>query len=83
MDVHGHLTKKKMNKPEYKIHGLYRRKLKKKLSKLKYFVKIFWFHQDLERVYGGGLSDKECDMLLHETQKEIETIENKLNEKID
>ena len=64
----------------YKISGVERRKLKKELSELKYFVKMFWHFEDIDRVYGGGLTDKECDDLIEEKNKEIEKLESLLNE---
>jgi hypothetical protein len=64
----------------YKISGSERRKLKKELSELKYFVKMFWHYEDIDRVYGGGLTDKECDDLIFKKNKEIEDLELLLSE---
>ena len=64
----------------YKISGSERRKLKKELSELKYFVKMFWHYEDIDRVYGGGLSDDKCNSLLEETGEKIKKIELILEE---
>ncbi len=64
----------------YKISGVERRKLKKELSELKSFVKTFWYYEDIDRVYGGGLSDDECNSLLEETGEKIKQLELILEE---
>ena len=48
----------------FKIHGKERKIKKKILSKLKYFVKMFWYYENIDRVYGGGLSNEECTKIL-------------------
>lgn len=46
-----------MNEPQFKIHGIERRRLKKEASELKSFIKNFWhYHQmdkDMSSFYGG------------------------------
>lgn len=66
----------------FKIHGKERKIKKKILSKLKYFVKMFWYYEDLNRVYGGGLSNEECTKILKEKELEINELERILSEKI-
>lgn len=66
----------------FKIHGKERKIKKKILSKLKYFVKMFWYYEDINRVYGGGLSDEECVKILKEKELEINELERILSEKI-
>ena len=41
----------------FAISGQHRKEKKKELAKLKSFVKNFWFHEDVDRVYGGGLEE--------------------------
>lgn len=66
----------------FKIHGKERKIKKKILSELKYFVKMFWYYEDVDRVYGGGLSDEECTRILKEKELEINELERILSEKI-
>ena len=68
-----------MNEPQFVISGIKRKQEKKKLHELKRFVKMFWFYEDIDRVYGGGLPDEKCHALLAEKQKEIEAMEERLN----
>lgn len=46
-----------MNEPQYKISGTERHELKRKLSRLKSYVRNFWhYHQldkDMTSIYGG------------------------------
>jgi len=72
-----------MNQPPiYKISGKERIKLKQELSKLKYSVKMFWFCEDVDRVYGGGMSDNSVNNLLDNMNKEILELEHKLSIKL-
>ena len=64
------------------ISGTERRQEKKKLAELKQFVKMFWYFEDIDRVYGGGLEDVECQKLLDQKNLEIKDLEIKLSEKI-
>ena len=64
------------------ISGTERRQEKKKLAELKQFVKMFWYFEDIDRVYGGGLEDVECQKLLDQKNTEIKDLEIKLSEKI-
>lgn len=67
--------------PKFVISGKLRRLEKKHLAELKNFVKMFWFYNDIDKVYGGGLSDFESIKLLAEKKKEIENLELKLAQK--
>lgn len=71
-----------MSSPIYKINGKERRELKKKLSEMKYSHKMFWFFEDCDRVYGGGMSDEDCEKYLLNKQKEINKLETLLAEKL-
>ena len=66
----------------FKISGNERRQKKKELSHLKFFVKMFWYFEDLDRVYGGGMEDEKCIKLLAEKQIEIDALEKMLLEKL-
>jgi len=61
-------------------HGQERRQLKKKLCDLQRFVKMFWFYEDTERIYGGGNSDKKCDEMLNTAKARIKELEEILSE---
>ena len=63
----------------YLISGDLRRQKKKELSHLKSYVKNFWHHEDIERVYGGGLDDQTCQKLISEAEKEIKELELELS----
>jgi hypothetical protein len=39
----------------YLISGKLRKQKKKELAALKFYVKTFWYFEDIDRVYGGGL----------------------------
>ena len=67
-----------MNEPIFKIYGTERRKQKKSLAELKRFVKMFWYWEDIDRVYGGGLPDEKCNELLTQKRLEIDNLEAKL-----
>ena len=73
------MMKQKMNNQIYKISGQERRLEKKRLSQLKYFVKMFWFNENIDRVYGGGMEEENCLKLLQEKQKEIDELEKELS----
>jgi hypothetical protein len=70
--------------PQFKIHGLERRKLKHELSASKSFLKNFWYMHQMEKdmvgFYGGDLMSDECAQSLYEqTEKKIKELELKLN----
>jgi hypothetical protein len=68
-----------MNDPEFLIHGIERRKLKKKLSEMKYFLKMFNYYNDIDIVYGGGIDEEEKEKRLLEVQNEVNKIRIKLS----
>ena len=67
---------------DFVISGLKRRELKKKLSLLKYSYSMFWHYEDIDRVYGGGSDDFECEQILEKIKLEIVELEEKLSEKL-
>jgi len=71
-----------MNEPIYLISGKERRIVKKELSNLKQFVKMFWFYEDIDRVYGGGMKDENCQKILDQKNIEIKVLEDKLQVKL-
>ena len=71
-----------MNEPQFVISGKERRALKKELNQLKRYLKMFWYYDDIDRVYGGGLSDEEIEIILAKTKKEILRLETELNSKV-
>ena len=68
-----------MNNPEFLIHGIERRKLKKKLAEMKQFLRMFNYYNDIDMVYGGGIDDNEKEKRLLEVQKEVNKIEFNLS----
>jgi hypothetical protein len=69
-----------MSNSIYKISGQERRNKKKELAKIKYSVKMFWYWEDVDRVYGGGLEKDEAEEALNSYKKQIEKIELELKE---
>ncbi len=67
---------------EFVISGKVRREQKKQLAKLKLFVKMFWFYEHIDRVYGGGMDDDACHNLLARKQNEIEMLELQLTQTV-
>jgi len=67
------------NEPIYIINGKERRQVKKRLGELKRYIKMYWFYNDIEQVYGGGLSEKESLFILAEKQTEINELEGNLS----
>jgi hypothetical protein len=72
-----------MNESPYKISGANRRLLKKELAELKSIENNFWYWEDIDRVYGGGLSDDECEEYLIKNRNRIEELEKLLEEPSD
>jgi hypothetical protein len=68
-----------MNDPEFLIHGIERRKLKKKLAEMKQFLRMFNYYNDIDTVYGGGIDEDEKEKRLLEVQKEVNKIEFNLS----
>lgn len=69
-----------MNNPIYKISGQERRNKKKELAQIKYFVKMFWYWEDIDRVYGGGLEKDKAEEMLNSYKNQIEKMEIELKE---
>jgi hypothetical protein len=65
---------------QYKISGKLRRDKKKELSLLKHALKNFWFHEDIDRVMGGGHEDSNCQKIINELEEKITQIEQLLRE---
>ena len=70
-----------MTNSEFVISGLKRRELKKKLSLLKYSYNMFWHFEDIDRVYGGGSDNFECEQILEKIKFEIVELERIVSEK--
>ena len=68
-----------MNDPEFLIHGIERRKLKKKLAEMKQFLRMFNYYNDIDIVYGGGIDEEEKEKRLLEVQNEVNKIQIKLS----
>lgn len=58
------------------ISGKERRSLKKRLHELKRFVRNFVQYNDIDNIYGGGLSKVESNDLIKIKESEISRIEN-------
>lgn len=68
-----------MSESPFRISGQERRLKKKELSELKSFVKNFWHWEDLDRVYGGGMSDSDCEKLINSYKEKISILELELS----
>ena len=66
------------NAPIYKINGEARRLKKKEVASLKAYVKMFYFYNDIDKVYGGGIDEAEGEIRIAKARKEIELMENEL-----
>jgi hypothetical protein len=64
----------------FKISGLQRRQLKKELAELRLSLKLLYYHNDIDTVYGGGQTQEELEQTKLRWEKEIEEIKLKLNE---
>lgn len=69
-----------MNESPYKISGLERRAKKKELAELKRYVKNFWFYEDIDRAYGGGLTPEQGNDAINKAKLLIENLEKELSE---
>ena len=68
------------NKPQYKIHGIERRNLKKELSRLKSYVRTFWFYHQMDKDMAGPyVSDDAARVKYNEAVKDIKDLESKLS----
>lgn len=80
-----------MSDPQYKVFGMERRNLKKKLSQIKSYVKNFWYYHQLEKdmhsFYGGPksgatgsypMSDNIAQKKFDQANKQISAIEAQL-----
>lgn len=67
---------------QFVISGKIRKQKKKELAELKRFVSNFWLYNDMDSVYGGGMSKEDADQLLAEKSKEAEQLENELNQTV-
>ncbi|CAG7579718.1 MAG: hypothetical protein SLAVMIC_00050 [uncultured marine phage] len=73
------------NHPTYRIYGKERRKYKKKLSELKYFVSYFWRdhneEKDMMSIYGGKVMDDQRAKELYDSKvKRKEELEKLLSQ---
>ena len=68
--------------PIHKISGKERRELRKHLAQLKRYRSRFWYIQDIETVYGNGMTKAEAEQEFTDLEKEIVEIEKQLAERI-
>lgn len=70
------------NAPQYKIHGIKRRKIKKELALLKSYIKTFWYYHQLEKdMYSCMMSDFEAEIIYNLNIQKIREIEKNLKKK--
>ncbi len=69
-----------MNESPFRISGKARKEKKKELSSLKSYVKYFWHYEDIERLYGSGSEDNECNKKISNAEEEIRILESELAE---
>lgn len=64
------------------ISGKHRREVKKRIAELNQFVKMFWLYEDIDRVYGAGMPDEECNTIIEKAKQDIMDLEASLNIKL-
>ncbi len=67
-----------MNERQFLISGKERIEQKKRLAELQRFVRMFWFYNDIDEVYGGGMDKDEAQKLLNQKELEIEILKANL-----
>ena len=67
-----------MNERQFLISGKERREQKKRLAELERFVRMFWFYNDIDEVYGGGMDKEDAEKLLNQKKLEIEILKANL-----
>ena len=72
-----------MNEPQFVISGKKRRELKKKLNLNKRLLKMNRFYNDIDEVYGGGLTEEQLTSSEKRLKKEITQWENLLSKRLD
>jgi len=72
-----------MNEPQFVISGKKRRELKKKLNLNKRLLKMNRFYNDIDKVYGGGLTEEQLTSSEKRLKKEITQWENLLSKRLD
>jgi len=71
-----------MHEPQFVISGQNRREIKKKLSHNKRLLKMNRFINNIDEVYGGGMTEKELISYENELKKEITQYETLLNKRL-
>lgn len=71
-----------MHEPQFVISGQKRRELKKKLSLNKQLLKMNRFYNDIDEVYGGGMTEQELTDYEDKLKKEITQQETLLSKKL-
>ena len=71
-----------MIEKKFLISGKERRAKKKEVAELKRYVKMFWFYEDVDRVYGCGLKDETCHKLINIANNKIIEIKELLLKEI-
>lgn len=75
-----------MSNPQFKIHGLERRQVKKEVGELKRYVKYFWHYHQLDKDMSIGIkpsngypmSDELAQKKFDDATKQIKEMEDKL-----
>jgi len=62
----------------FKIRVGDKRRKKKKLNNLKSFVKTFWCYENINRIYGSGMSDKEYKYDTNQKNHEVKCNQNNI-----
>jgi len=71
-----------MNEPQFVISGQKRRKLKKELSLNKRLLKMNRFINDIDEVYGVGMTEQELIDYENKLKREITRQETKLSKRL-
>lgn len=71
-----------MNEPQFVISGQKRRELKKELNLNKRLLRMNRFYNDIDEVYGGGMTEQELINYENKLKKEITQQETLLNKRL-
>ena len=67
-----------LHRSPYLICGAERREMKKKFNALKSFIKNFYYYNDVDNVYGGGISKEEEKEVIRKATIDLEEMDKLL-----
>lgn len=67
------------NDSKYLISGYRRKQMKRHLSDSKRFLDSFWYFENIQRDYGGGMDDATCYEIIQDYKDRIAHLESELS----